>query len=115
MNSLLAISPIDGRYYKKTSSLSGYFSEFAYFKYRLYIEITYFLKLIHTLDLNNKEIVFKKEPIIMDLVNNFMIDTFTNEDVVYEIIYNGTPDKFLFEFEKEDIKIDISKDLWEIK
>ena len=51
----------------------------------------------------------------MNLVNNFKIDTFTNEDVVYEIIYNGTPDKFLFEFEKEDIKIDISKDLWEIK
>ena len=31
MNSLLAISPIDGRYYNKNNNLSEYFSEFAYF------------------------------------------------------------------------------------
>ena len=43
---LLAISPIDGRYYKYTSFLSNYFSEYAFFKYRLYIEIQYLQSLI---------------------------------------------------------------------
>ncbi|MFC3907829.1 adenylosuccinate lyase [Legionella dresdenensis] len=36
---LNAISPIDGRYYKKTNSLSPYFSEFALTYYRLMVEI----------------------------------------------------------------------------
>ena len=39
LNSLNAISPIDGRYQKKTSSLSPYFSEFALIYYRLMVEI----------------------------------------------------------------------------
>ncbi|KTC85411.1 MULTISPECIES: adenylosuccinate lyase [Legionella] len=39
LTSLNAISPIDGRYLKKTSSLSPYFSEFALIYYRLMVEI----------------------------------------------------------------------------
>ncbi len=42
LSTLNAISPIDGRYYKKTNSLSAYFSEFALIYYRLTIEIRYF-------------------------------------------------------------------------
>ncbi len=42
---LLAVTPIDGRYYGKTSALSGYFSEFALIKYRVRIEIEYFIAL----------------------------------------------------------------------
>ena len=45
LNSLNAISPIDGRYRKKTESLSKYFSEEALIKYRLKIEIEYFIAL----------------------------------------------------------------------
>ena len=44
-----SISPIDGRYKKITSPLSCYFSEFGFFKYRLYIEIQYFIHLIELL------------------------------------------------------------------
>ena len=45
INSLNAISPIDGRYRKKTESLSKYFSEESLIKYRLKIEIEYFIAL----------------------------------------------------------------------
>ena len=40
------ISPLDGRYYEKTKELRHYFSEKSFFKYRFYVEIMYFLKLI---------------------------------------------------------------------
>ncbi|TVQ76185.1 MAG: adenylosuccinate lyase [Flavobacteriales bacterium] len=43
MDSLMAISPVDGRYQKHTHSLSQYFSEFALIKYRLHIEVEYFI------------------------------------------------------------------------
>ena len=42
---LTAISPIDGRYRGKTESLSAYFSEFALIKYRVQVEIEYFIAL----------------------------------------------------------------------
>lgn len=41
LSTLNAVSPIDGRYYKKTNCLSAYFSEFALIYYRLTIEIRY--------------------------------------------------------------------------
>jgi adenylosuccinate lyase len=45
LNSLTAISPVDGRYRQKTEELSGYFSEFGLMKYRLMVEIEYFIAL----------------------------------------------------------------------
>ena len=42
---LNAISPIDGRYASKTSELTDYFSEKALIKYRLIVEIEYFISL----------------------------------------------------------------------
>ncbi|HRN71700.1 MAG TPA: adenylosuccinate lyase [Ginsengibacter sp.] len=42
-NSLTAVSPIDGRYHSKTLPLSDYFSEFALIKYRVKVEVRYFL------------------------------------------------------------------------
>lgn len=47
LNSLTAISPVDGRYRKITESLAGYFSEFAFFKFRVQVEIEYFISLSH--------------------------------------------------------------------
>ena len=43
LNSLLAISPIDGRYRNQTQSLAPYFSEFGLIKYRVQVEIEYLL------------------------------------------------------------------------
>lgn len=42
---LRAISPIDGRYANKTQDLSDFFSEYALIKYRIHIEIYYFIHL----------------------------------------------------------------------
>ncbi len=45
LTALNAISPIDGRYRSKTKSLSAYFSEEALIKYRVKVEIEYFIAL----------------------------------------------------------------------
>jgi adenylosuccinate lyase len=45
LNPLTAISPIDGRYYSQTELLSDYFSEFALIRYRVRVEIEYFIAL----------------------------------------------------------------------
>ena len=45
LNELTAISPIDGRYHAKTKSLSAFFSEHALFRYRVKVEIEYFIAL----------------------------------------------------------------------
>tara|TARA_R110000823_G_scaffold2113_8_gene8667 strand:- start:449 stop:1099 length:651 start_codon:yes stop_codon:yes gene_type:complete len=45
LNKLNAISPIDGRYRNKIDSLASYFSEEALIKYRVRVEIEYFIAL----------------------------------------------------------------------
>ncbi|MBB3698732.1 adenylosuccinate lyase [Flammeovirga yaeyamensis] len=45
LNQLTAVSPIDGRYRSKAESLSNYFSEFALIRYRVWVEIEYFIAL----------------------------------------------------------------------
>ena len=44
-NSLLAVSPIDGRYSRQTEPLRDYFSEYALIRYRVRVEIEYFIAL----------------------------------------------------------------------
>ncbi len=46
LTSLTALSPVDGRYHSKTSALQPYFSEFGLIKYRVRIEVEYFISLI---------------------------------------------------------------------
>ncbi|HUM46239.1 MAG TPA: adenylosuccinate lyase [Chitinophagales bacterium] len=43
---LTAISPIDGRYHEKTSALAQYFSEYALIRYRVFVEVEYFISLL---------------------------------------------------------------------
>lgn len=45
LNSLTAISPIDGRYRGKCASLDAYFSEYALIRYRVKVEVEYFIAL----------------------------------------------------------------------
>ncbi|TAI49134.1 adenylosuccinate lyase [Flagellimonas allohymeniacidonis] len=45
LTSLTAISPIDGRYSSKTKTLQNYFSEEALIRYRVHVEIEYFIAL----------------------------------------------------------------------
>ena len=46
LNSLSAISPIDGRYRLQVKELASYFSEFGLIKYRVQIEIEYFIQIV---------------------------------------------------------------------
>ena len=45
LSSLNAISPIDGRYRNKVDAIAPYFSEAALIKYRVLVEIEYFIAL----------------------------------------------------------------------
>jgi len=45
LNALSAISPIDGRYRNTTAKLADYFSEYALIKYRVFVEVEYFIAL----------------------------------------------------------------------
>ena len=48
LSPLQAISPVDGRYRNTTQNLAQYFSESALIKYRVYVEIEYFIALCET-------------------------------------------------------------------
>ncbi|GGH14024.1 adenylosuccinate lyase [Sphingobacterium alkalisoli] len=45
LSSLTAVTPVDGRYHNSTKELSAYFSEFALIKYRVLVEVEYFIAL----------------------------------------------------------------------
>jgi len=45
LNMLTAISPVDGRYRSKADSLASYFSEYALIRYRVKVEVEYFIAL----------------------------------------------------------------------
>ncbi len=62
------ISPIDGRYHKYTKDLSLYFSEYALFYYRLYVEIKYFIALSNELNL------IKNDNKLNDIILKFNLD-----------------------------------------
>ncbi|MDB4089495.1 adenylosuccinate lyase [Flavobacteriales bacterium] len=88
---LTAITPIDGRYRNKVTELAEYFSEYALIKYRVHVEIEYFISLsqipLPLLEDINKEEVFVE---LRKLYQNFSledaakvkeIEAVTNHDV----------------------------------
>jgi adenylosuccinate lyase len=90
LTSLNAISPIDGRYRNKTSSLSAYFSEEALIKYRVRIEIEYFIALCQIPLPQLKEFDMDLFPELRKIYTNFTtedalkikeIESVTNHDV----------------------------------
>ena len=46
LTALTAISPVDGRYRSKVDTLAPYFSEFGLIKYRVHVEVEYFIALV---------------------------------------------------------------------
>lgn len=77
MNSLNAVSPIDGRYRSKCESLAKYFSEGALIKYRVRVEVEYFIALSERLKTLRPQlaIVASKAEALRDIYR-----TFTDED-----------------------------------
>lgn len=71
VSSLLAVSPIDGRYQKATESLSAYFSEYALIKYRLKVEVEYFILLGEKKFFKNN---LKLNQQLLEIVENFSIE-----------------------------------------
>ena len=51
----------------------------------------------------------------LDLVSNYYIDTFSNEEIVYKIIYNSTPDKFINEFTNSSIILNTNNSVWRVE
>jgi adenylosuccinate lyase len=87
LSQLTAISPIDGRYRKQVQQLDEYFSEFALIKYRVIVEIDYFIFLA---DKKFFKLPAKAKTFLLDLKNNFSeddaktikeIEVTTNHDV----------------------------------
>ena len=74
INNILSVSPVDGRYYSKTETFSNYFSEYALIKYRVYIEIEYFIELTEIPLINLKDISTKNKEDIRMIFKKFSIE-----------------------------------------
>jgi adenylosuccinate lyase len=114
LNVLTAISPVDGRYRDKTVDLSGYFSEYALFKYRVEVEIEYFISLcelpVPQLEVINKPEIFDELRKIYllfsqeDALRIKTIEKTTNHDVkAVEYFIKESFDKLHLENYKEFI------------
>lgn len=74
LTTLTAISPIDGRYRGKCENLDRYFSEFALIRYRVKVEIEYFIALSATIEpLKAFDSKAFAEP-LRDIYRNFSLD-----------------------------------------
>jgi len=77
------------------------------------------LKLPITLSVDSKNYSLSRELekklYDLDLVSNYYIESFNNEEIIYKIIYNSTPDKFIDEFRNSNIKLDTSNSIWSVK
>lgn len=74
---LLAISPIDGRYKRNTTKLVDYFSEFAFFKYRVLVEVEYFIALCAVPDIAQLRVVTPEQ---QAQLRRLCVDEFTVAD-----------------------------------
>jgi adenylosuccinate lyase len=72
LENLTATSPIDGRYRNQTVDLSNYFSEFALIKYRVLIEIEYFI-FLHKQNLAQFSKYAINEEQLRNIYQNFLI------------------------------------------
>ncbi len=78
ISALSAISPIDGRYSKQTRTLSTYYSEYALIKYRVIVEVEYFIALCESGITPLQNFDKKLYPQIIEIVTSF-----SEEDALY--------------------------------
>lgn len=73
-NSLMAISPLDGRYKSKCADLSPYFSEFALMRYRVLVEVKWLQKLSEHDQIDDLQVISDRGlQYLDDLIENFSI------------------------------------------
>ena len=58
---------------------------------------------------------FEQELNSSDLVYNYYVESITNKETIYKIIYNSTPKKFIKNFEDRNFQIDYTNEVWFIK
>ena len=51
----------------------------------------------------------------IDLISDFKIEMFNNNEIIYKIIFNGSPNKLLNIMSLYNFKIDTSKEIWKVK
>lgn len=90
LSPLTAVSPIDGRYHGKTAQLAQYFSEYALIRYRVNVEVEYFIALCEIPLPQLKGVDHKHFETLRDIYRNFTeadaqrvkdIEAVTNHDV----------------------------------
>ncbi len=74
LSPLTAISPIDGRYRSKTEQLDQYFSEFALIRYRVKVEIEYFIALCQIPLPQLASVPHDKFQFLREIYKNFSVD-----------------------------------------
>jgi adenylosuccinate lyase len=90
LNNLTAVSSVDGRYGNKTAPLREYFSEFALIKYRVFVEVEYFIALCELPVPQLTDFDHELYPTLRNLVTDFSLadatkikdtEKITNHDV----------------------------------
>ena len=74
LSPLTAVSPIDGRYHSKTESLAPYFSEYALIRYRVNVEVEYFIALCEIPLPQLEGVAPKMKEKLRDIYRNFSVD-----------------------------------------
>lgn len=74
LSPLTAVSPIDGRYHSKTESLAPYFSEYALIRYRVNVEVEYFIALCEIPLPQLEGVAPEKKEKLRDIYRNFSVD-----------------------------------------
>ena len=76
-SALTAISPVDGRYRNKAESLAAYFSEYALIKYRVQVEIEYFITLSEFLPGLQALATIENKEALRDIYRDFSVEDAT--------------------------------------
>ncbi len=81
------------------------------------INVSIKLPLTILIDSKNLKLLkrFEEELNSSDLVYNYHVESITNNETIYKIIYNSTPKKFIKNFEDRNFQIDYNNEIWLIK
>ena len=77
------------------------------------------IKLPITLKVNSENYnlinILEKKLYDLDLVSSYYVDSFSSEEVIFKVIYNGTPDRFISDFYTSGLKLNTESSIWSIE
>ena len=87
--------------------------------WKLNNQINSSIKFPITISINSKDYSkiknLEKNLTSSDLISNFYILKFDNKNIFYKIIYNGSPKTFLNDMKKNNIELNVDKNIWTVK